>query len=364
MSVEDNLTGAVPARSQWGEWGRLVGILLLVFSPLLLAAAALEALAWRVGETMPPAMISTWQDGAPDRVWRGGDGHSFLPYKLARIRDLKPEIIALGPGRANAFGGKPFAPYSFFNAGLTAWTFDQYRRFLERITRDGYAPRAIVFDLDYWMFSPGFDHYWGNRFDEAPSPHIDDLMRVMGQLAADPIGLWRRLAVTDRVHGLYAVLTGEGFAADGALAAKPVSDDPRRLADDGTGIGVPPAVLGDMISDAQVSQFERFAALAKAKHIALIGVQLPYYSKILDELNGSPDAGIWRQFQSAEWRERFASAGVIYFDFSDMPEYRDKPGYFTDSLDPDARVVADISQRMMADPRVRALLPVAGAAGK
>jgi hypothetical protein len=306
---------------------------------------------------MPPSMISAWQDGASDRIWRGGDGHSFLTYKLARIRDLKPEIIALGAGRANAFRGKGFAPYSFYNAGLTAWTFDQYRRFLELVTRDAYAPRAIVFDLDYWMFSPGFDHYWVDRFDDAPSPHVDDLMRVMGQVTADPVGLWRRLAAADRAHGLYAILTGKGFAADGSLAAKPVSDDPQRLADDGTGAGTPPVVLADAVSDDQVSAFERFAALAKAKHIALIGVQLPYYSTILDGLNGSPDAGIWRQFQSAEWRQRLAAAGIIYFDFSDMPEYRDKPGYFTDSLDPDARVAADLTSRMLADPRVRSVLP-------
>jgi hypothetical protein len=356
MSVGDSMTEAAAARSQWGEWGRLAGILLLILSPLLLAAAALEALAWRIGETMPPVMISTWQDGAPDRVWRGGDGHSFLAYKLARIRDLKPQIIALGPGRANAFHGKGFAPYSFFNAGLTAWTFDQYRRFLDLVARDGYAPRAIVFDLDYWMFSPGFDHYWVDRFDQAPSPHVDDLMRVIGQLTLDPLGLWRRLAATDRLHGLYAVLTGEGFAADGSVAATPVSDDPQRLADDGTSAGIPPAILADAISDDQVSQFERFVALAKAKHVALIGVQLPLYRKILDGLNGNPDAGIWRQFESAAWQRQHLD-GVTFFDFADMPEYRGKPGYFTDSLDPDARVVADVTSRVLADPRVRRVLP-------
>src|SRR5579883_2645858 len=128
MSAVETATAQATARSQLGEWRRFVVTLLLVLSPLLLVGAALELLAWRIGETPSAAAASAWQDGAPNRIWRGGDGHSYLTYKLARIADLKPEIIALGPSRANAFRGNLFAPYSFYNAGLTTWTIDQDRR--------------------------------------------------------------------------------------------------------------------------------------------------------------------------------------------------------------------------------------------
>jgi hypothetical protein len=364
MSVVDTAadTAAAPAvtRSPLGEWGRFIVTLLLVLSPLLLVGVALEVLAWRIGETMPMSMITTWQDGAPDRVWRGGDGHSFLTYKLARIADLKPEVIALGSSRANSFRGDALAPYSFFNAGLTTWTIDQDKRFLELITRNGYAPRALVFTLDYWMFSPGFDHYWGNRFDLTPSTHIDDLMRVVGQLISDPADLWHRLSAAGREHGLYALLTGEGFAADGSMPAKPTTQDAARLDADNTEIGTPPAVLADEMSADQIAKFDEFVALAKEKHVALIAVQLPLYKKILDGLNANPDAGIWRQFQSAEWRQRLADKGVTFFDFADDPAYRDKPEYFVDSLDPDPRAVGEVMRQIMADPRVKALLPKAG----
>lgn len=152
--------------SSFREWRRLIGALLLLFSPLILLGVLLEGLSWRIGETMPASEVSSWQDGGLDRIWRGGDGHSYLTYKLARVADLKPAVIALGPGRANAFRGSEFAPYRFYNAGQIAWTFDQYRRFLELITKSGYAPRVVVFNLDYWMFASGFDHYWTDRFDE------------------------------------------------------------------------------------------------------------------------------------------------------------------------------------------------------
>jgi hypothetical protein len=130
MSASDGAIDHAAGRSQLREWRRLFVVLVLMLSPLLVTAA-LEGLAWRIGETMPMSLISKWQDGAPDRLWRGGDGHSYLTYKLARVADLKPEILALGPSRANSFRAAAFAPYTFFNAGLTAWTFEQYRRFLE-----------------------------------------------------------------------------------------------------------------------------------------------------------------------------------------------------------------------------------------
>lgn len=340
------------------QWRRLIGALLLLFSPLLLLCVLLESLAWRIGETMPAASVSTWQDGGPDRIWRGGDGHSYLVYKLARVADLKPAVIALGPGRADAFRADPFAPNGFYNAGQIAWTFDQYRRFLELVTKDGYAPHTLVFNLDYWMFASGFDHYWADRFDEHPETHVANLLRVAGQLAKDPADLLRRLPDTAHERGLFAVLTGNGFNPDGSRLAPAATPDPQRLDDDSTGPGVPPVVLADHIAAEQVGEFDQFVAFAKSKHIALIGVQLPFYAKILDGLNGSQGAGIWREFESTEWQQQhLAASGVAFFDFADMPEYRDKPQYFSDSIDPDARVVTDVTRRMLSDPRVRAVLP-------
>jgi hypothetical protein len=169
--------------------------------------------------------------------------------------------------------------------------------------------------------------------------------------------LLRRLSATDRRHGLFALLTGEGFGPDGTLTPKPTTLDPARLQDDGTEAGTPPAVMAEHLSPEQTANFDQFVALAKSKHVALIGIQLPFYGKILDELNDDPQNGIWREFAGAEWRQHLVDAGVVFFDFADMPEYRDKPEYFIDSLDPDARLVGQVMRRVMADPRVKALLP-------
>jgi hypothetical protein len=118
------------------------------------------------------------------------------------------------------------------------------------------------------------------------------------------------------------------------------------------------------MSPDQIANFDKLVALAKEKNVALIAVQLPFYEKILKALNDNPDAGNWREFESAEWRRRLAESGVPFFDFADMPDYRDKPEYFLDSLDPDRRVVDHISRLILADSRVAGLLPQATPAFK
>lgn len=342
---------------QFHEWRRFLLGVLLVVSPIVICVAGLEYLAWHIGETVPMSTIAQWQSDGPDRMWRGGDGRSYLTYKVARVRVLKPEVIVLGASRATAFRSGPFLPYSFYNAGITAWTFDQYRRFLELTVSDDYAPKVLIFSFDYWMFSPTFEQYWVNRFYEKPPSHLEAYKLVVDQLWKTPRVLIARLQFTGQLRGLYAMLSGDGFRADGSLFEHPHSADPERLLNDGTGVGVPPVELGDRMADEQIKGFERFVDFAKSKGIALIGIQVPYYKRILDGMNSDPRAGVWKEFRSEQRRLYFESKGMVFFDFSDMPEYRADPGHFIDSLHPDLLVIRTIVSTVMADERVRSLLP-------
>lgn len=348
-------------KSQRREWRRFLITILIVILPTALAVLGLEAVAWQIGETMPMRVVAKWQSEAPDRMWRGGDGRSFLTYKVARVRELRPEVIALGASRANSFRADAFAPYSFYNAGLTSWTFRHYSRFIELVARDGYVPKVLIFNFDYWMFHPDFDRHWVERFYEEPTTHLADLKIVLDQIGKDPKALWQRLSETDRLRGLSAVLSAQGFRPDGSLFGAPATPNPARLLNDGTGAGVPPVEFADTLSPVQRRRFEQFTALAKSKGIALIGIQVPYYEKILNGLNDEPRAGIWREFRSPESRRYFEEQGVIYFDFADMPEYRSKPEHFIDSIHPDARVIRHVMRLVFADPRVQRLLPKAEA---
>jgi hypothetical protein len=74
-------------------------------------------------------------------------------------------------------------------------------------------------------------------------------------------------------------------------------------------------------------------------------------------LNRDNWAAIWQEFKSDKARAYFASQSILFFDFVDMPEYRDKPEHFGDSAHPDSTAVTDVMRRVLNDNRVRALLP-------
>jgi hypothetical protein len=343
-----------------GQWRRFLRTLLLVLWPTLIIAASVERVAWRTGETVDPDTIARWQSQKPGRMWRGGDGRSYLTYKVARIKLLKPEVVMLGQSRANSFAANDVRPYPFYNAGLTAWTFNQYLRFLELINSDGYEPRVLFFNLDYWMFSRNFDQYWSTRFYEHPPTHAESVRFVLQEWQKNPIYLLRRLSAASDLQGIYALLNGDGFKEDGSLTfSGGLSADPKRLDNDGIVVGQVPVQVGNGFDEGEVASFERFVAYAHSKNIVLIGIQVPFYKKVLDGLNSSPNAGIWREFRSEARRRYFASKGVMFFDFADMPEYRDKAQHFIDSIHPDPKVFHDMLRRILADPQVKAVLPKA-----
>ncbi|MGE0094451.1 MAG: hypothetical protein AB7M05_09310 [Alphaproteobacteria bacterium] len=350
---------------RWREVGQDLGkirktllLCVAVASPFLLVMFSFEALAWRLGETMPMSMVAAWQSKSPDRTWRGGDGKSYLTYKVSRVRLERPDVIMLGASRANSLRQDMFEPYKFYNASLTSWTFDHYAKFLEMVTSSSYHPKVLIFNLDYWMFSKNFDRHWVHRFYTEPAPHVSSLKVILDEMSDRPMTVLNRLSTSDRIKGLFAALSGSGFRYDGSLFGQPQTPDPNRLLNDGVGAGIAPVELGDELDREQMRRFERFARIAREKGITLVGIQLPYYRKVLTGLNSAENNGIWRQFESPEMRQYLESAGVIFFDYAKFEDVNDKPEFFVDSIHPDQRAVGRIMREVLSDPRVREVLPL------
>jgi hypothetical protein len=358
MAIAVSILATAESRGPAAEWWRFFKGLLAGCASLILLAAALEAFAWQIGETWSMSAIAKWQSEGPDRAWRGGDGRSYLTYKLARARLLKPDVLVLGSSRANTFQGDLLKPYSFYNAGLTSWTFEQDRRFIEMLTAGGYKPKVIIISFDYWMFNKGFDKKWADRFYEQPTTHIDDLKLAMDHLWETP-ELFENLSYTGQYKGIYAVLNkgDQSFHADGSLSNVQVSNDPRRLEAFGKRVGDGEIEASDAIDPQEIESFERLMAFAQQKRIALIGIQVPFWKPLAADLDTNPGSGIWREFESPERRDFFAKSGLLFFDFGHLPHYADQAQYFIDPIHPDARVLEYIMGEVTADPRVRALLP-------
>jgi|HubBroStandDraft_4_1064222.scaffolds.fasta_scaffold04915_5 hypothetical protein len=345
-----------PLRFQCIEACRFLARLTLILLPVLVCYALLEAIAWRVGQTWSMQHVAQWQGDDPTRTYRGGDPHYIAPYKMARVRQRKPDVIMLGSSRSNYVRAEMFKPYSFQNCSLTAWTFNQYLRFLQTISSDGYAPKALFFNLDYWMFNDEYNRAWDDLFSEPPPTHWQELKTVIDELLREPANFLSRVFRAENAKGVYALRFGLGFQVDGSLAVSGTPDaNPARLMGD-YHVGAVPFVFGDRFNPEQMNSFERFVDFAKSKNIALIGIQFPFYAGILDALDRTSQ-GLWHQFNSDNSRSYIESKGVVFFDFANMPEYRDKPEAFMNSGHAASDVIEDVMNRVLEDSRVSTLLP-------
>ncbi|OIQ92731.1 hypothetical protein GALL_253340 [mine drainage metagenome] len=355
-------------------------ILILFFLPAILLMGTIEALAWYTGETQPLTMIARWQDQGPGRIWRGGDGRSYISYKLARLAELakrnEPQILVLGSSRSLAYRHEDFEPFSFYNAAECGWTFNHYIRFLTLLEkRTGRLPKVVIFNLDFSMFSEDFDKVWADRFYVTPETHWAGLKIVLDHTVKsidwpffpakdrppvfpgtpDPnIKIWNKLSDTDHLRGYAAVLTDFGFQEDGSMHfGRDIPKDPLRLVDDNIFIGVPPVEGGDVVAKNQLEAFEKFVKFAKSKNIILIGVQVPYYDKVISGFEKYKHNGVWKDIRSPERKKYFEDHGVIFFDLSDMPKYRYHPEFFLDSVHPGYRIMRDVTETIMSSPETR-----------
>ena len=96
-------------------------------------------------------------------------------------------------------------PYSFYDSGLTAWTFDHYLRYLELITTTATVP---FFNVDYFMFSNAYAGRWRDYFAPADPTHWQDIKGIMDALFTTPTLVLRLLPY-------FAVRPGVSFRADG-----------------------------------------------------------------------------------------------------------------------------------------------------
>lgn len=336
---------ASPARVQLREAARFLVVLALSLSPFLICYGLIEAIGWRSGETWSMKKLAQWHSNNPELLWRPRTSTQNLPYKLARVRLLRPEVILLGNSHSTWVNSGTMKPYSFYNSGVTAWTFDHYLRYLELITARDYAPKVLFFNLDYFMFSDAFANRWHDHFVPEPPTHWEDLKATVDALFTEPARLFRSLPYN-------ASRAGAAFRADGSTYETGIlSNDPKRVQFDA------PEAPGPMFGTRQVIAFERFVSYAKSKGIALVGIAFPLYKATLDALNRDARAGVWREFESDKARTYFASQGVIFFDYADMTDYRDKPEHFHGSAHPDGAVTNDVMHRVLSDRQVQALLP-------
>jgi hypothetical protein len=83
----------------------------------------------------------------PEAIILPVDLHSNGAFRLARVAEVQPDIIALDSSRAGGFRAAMFAPHRFYNLSLTGWTTEQMLDIFDRTTCQT-RPRVVILEFD------------------------------------------------------------------------------------------------------------------------------------------------------------------------------------------------------------------------
>lgn len=283
----------------------------------------------------------------------------YGPLALARIQLEHPDVVIIGHSVCGQTRSMMFKPYTFHNACVIAWTFNQIKNMIDMATR-GRRPKIIMFDLDYFMLGDAYAKKWEEKASmdfssDSERVHRDGLLTLASAFKRRPLAMVEAMPdylldrARDPVDGLELLapdaIAGDvgTFRSDGSLlydqrtrAAAPV-----RRRDLALLLGTVPPGDGEHAGDAQMKALEEIGQLGRERNVTLVGVQLPKLAAAIDLLNTdhdwhqyrASDHGNWKLLQSSEMQDRLKAMGINFFDFTNDPVAKE-PRAFIDPAHP------------------------------
>lgn len=340
---------------------RFLGGLFLFLLPLVVIAVLGTGIGLVSGELLPVRVVAWLQTrGKPFVFLPKFSDHSYR-FKLDAVLRQRPDAIAFGSSRANQWRSAMFRPTNFYNAANAIFVMRDLHRMLEEF--GDFAPRVIIFTMDYFTFVPAFEKVYRHQSREdlgswGSPEQIRITQKLLGELMRDPKAFWSPPRDGVWALGMSAIKTGVGFRLDGSYHYGGL--DPVRGQDTvaaiaaGTQWPVPPA---SHLEESSRLDFERFTDLARRKGIVLVGVTMPFVPEVRAAMQQSPLYEAWRQFESDETKEWIRQQGVIYFDFSKLESFGGRPDEFADPFHPSEPAYIRMLISMLGNDRFRALFP-------
>ncbi|MFM7037120.1 MAG: hypothetical protein ACKO2L_05295 [Planctomycetaceae bacterium] len=216
-------TEAVNSRELRGFLKRccLFALPLLIIGGPPLALLALSGEAFRDIDPVLDSTIRTGR-GLIGFAWNE-QNYPYLKY-AGVVRQPRREVLALGSSRVLMFRQEMFRS-SFWNAGYTIQTADDFRKFL-RLIPDDRQPRLLLVALDQWMFNSDWIAAAGQgssgSWNRNPSVNLQQGLRLLPDVIGDTlrgrISLGKFLSDrSDAPFGLNAWQNRKGFRPDGSF---------------------------------------------------------------------------------------------------------------------------------------------------
>ncbi|BAM88529.1 conserved hypothetical protein [Bradyrhizobium oligotrophicum S58] len=342
----------------------------VVFVPLL---AALEWAAWRLGATVPLSEIAMEQSRSDRLVWLGAF-KDYAPYKLERIRQIRPEVLLVGSSRCGQAREQMFRPYVTYNACLTAWPLAHVVDFIDRATTIA-KPRVVIVALDYFLFDDILAEAWRKErtmgFDRGPDSHrrelhsvVDFLIRTSGNVETIRSALLvPQVEPVDNnlLVGPEAIRGKFGFRKDGSVIVAP----PYRSTSAETLSRGAQYILSfwgtSHLNERQFREVERLSRLSRDRGFSVVAIQYPFLESAAAFLDTDkaywPYSGHWRELKSPQTAERFARLGIPFFDMSRTEISQDSNNFF-DPAHPSERGMLKTYLTLLTRPEFSKLFPL------
>lgn len=153
-----------------------------------------------------------------------GKGTNYEYFKFQKTVKIKPEVLALGSSRVLQFRDYMFKK-SFYNAGFTVGTIDDYLTFLKQLPKD-YKPEFLILGFDQWMFNESYynnkEPYPNNIYSLNRSLDTDNgfmnILKVYKEIFNGKINYKNINQKSDTLYfGLNALINKKGFRNDGSF---------------------------------------------------------------------------------------------------------------------------------------------------
>lgn len=248
-----------------------------------------------------------------DKVIRGSDkflmgyvynqeNFSYVKWKGLSARE-RHTVVALGSSRVLEFRSQMFDS-SFYNAGYTISSVNEFVPFLQSIPREKY-PDYLIISLDQWTFNADWDslgtrpdkNKWSESFHKIPDQGT--LVKVWKDLLHHKYSLrLPRKKDNTKYIGLNAVVEGTGFRSDGsALYGKQVR---KLLSGDSTALdynyketygwidkGAMRFNYGERINEKTLPELDRLLQFCKTNGIKLVAFLPPYADKVMERMRAT-----------------------------------------------------------------------------
>lgn len=342
--------------------------LVLFFGPFFAVAALATLVSISTGEMIPVRFVAWLQTFSRPFVFLPKLSDHTYKLKQEAIRLREPQVLVLGSSRSNQWRSAMFRPERFYNAGNAIFLQRDFARILEQFAE--YAPRVIIFSLDYFTFTDAFEEVYRRQSRDdigefGSREHVKVLSGLISEFFKDPKSLipFR----TDGIYGayaigLYAAQTGSGARIDGSYqyghAIRGFPQITVQSAVEAIRLGRQwPVLPGSHLGERQRQELQLFATLAKAKGITLIGITMPFAPEVVRALDESPHHDIWKLFQSDETRKWLQDLGILYFDFTRLDSFGGKSDEFVDPFHPSEPAYIRMLLTMLRSSKFRSVFP-------